>query len=231
MARGNEDRTLQRQGARRGSLTVTQGQPRMPASPSYGPLRESEGRYGHEHRFFHQVNRRASGAVRPVCAGGLGTGHRRCLQNPDAVFRSHIEYHRVAIPRGKEVVLANLTGPGKVTYWYFTDDTNGKLYPAGAQGILGRPAGPEHRCAAGRFLRSHGRPYHRLSIGAIEDRAPLLYVLPAHAVHPPGPVRAGATTATATMRRAWPMASIMRQASSTPAREAGCMECGGEATR
>jgi len=47
----------------------------------------------------------------------------------DGVSGTHVEYHQVKIPRGKEVVLADLTGPGKVTYWYFTDDTNGKLCP------------------------------------------------------------------------------------------------------
>ena len=45
------------------------------------------------------------------------------------VFGSHIEYRNVTIPKGKDVVLANMTGPGKLTYWYFTDDTGGKLYP------------------------------------------------------------------------------------------------------
>ncbi len=47
----------------------------------------------------------------------------------DGVAGSHVEYHQVTIPKGKEVVLADLAGPGKVTYWYFTDDSNGKLYP------------------------------------------------------------------------------------------------------
>lgn len=45
------------------------------------------------------------------------------------VSRSHVEYHQVTIPRGKEIVLADLKGPGKVTYWYITDNTDGKWYP------------------------------------------------------------------------------------------------------
>jgi hypothetical protein len=46
-----------------------------------------------------------------------------------AVSRSHVEYHQVVVPKGKEVVLADLKGPGKVTYWYITDDTGGRWYP------------------------------------------------------------------------------------------------------
>jgi hypothetical protein len=47
----------------------------------------------------------------------------------DGVSGTHMEYHQVRIPRGQETVLADLTGPGKVTYWYITDNTFGKLYP------------------------------------------------------------------------------------------------------
>jgi len=46
----------------------------------------------------------------------------------EGVSRSHVEYYDRAIPKGKEVVLADLKGPGKVTYWYITDNSNGKLY-------------------------------------------------------------------------------------------------------
>ena len=46
----------------------------------------------------------------------------------DAVSDAHVEYHEVRIPAGKEVVLGDLKGPGKVTYWYITDDTGGKFY-------------------------------------------------------------------------------------------------------
>ena len=45
------------------------------------------------------------------------------------VSASHVEYHQVALPKGKQVVLADLKGPGKVTYWYITDDSGGKWYP------------------------------------------------------------------------------------------------------
>jgi len=38
----------------------------------------------------------------------------------DAVSQTYVEYHRVTVPKGKEVVLADLAGPGKVTYFYIT---------------------------------------------------------------------------------------------------------------
>ena len=38
----------------------------------------------------------------------------------DGVSRSHVEYHSTAIPKGKEIVLADLKGPGKITYFYIT---------------------------------------------------------------------------------------------------------------
>ncbi len=38
----------------------------------------------------------------------------------DAASQSYVEYHRVTVPKGKEVVLADLKGPGKVTYFYVT---------------------------------------------------------------------------------------------------------------
>ena len=60
-----------------------------------------------------------------ACAQGLADIYKI----RDGAYGTHMEYHQVTIPRGKEVVLADLTGPGKVTYWYITDDTNGKIYP------------------------------------------------------------------------------------------------------
>ncbi|MBA2526992.1 MAG: DUF2961 domain-containing protein, partial [Pyrinomonadaceae bacterium] len=47
----------------------------------------------------------------------------------EGVSDSHVEYHLTNIPKGKEVVLANLQGPGVVTYFYFTDEDKGALYP------------------------------------------------------------------------------------------------------
>ena len=36
---------------------------------------------------------------------------------------THVEYHGIDLPPGKEFVLADLEGPGKITYFYFTDDS------------------------------------------------------------------------------------------------------------
>jgi hypothetical protein len=47
----------------------------------------------------------------------------------DGVSDTHMEYHEVKLPPGKEVVLGDLKGPGKVTYWYITDSSGGKFYP------------------------------------------------------------------------------------------------------
>ena len=38
----------------------------------------------------------------------------------DGVSRSHVEYHETTILKGKELVLADLKGPGKITYFYIT---------------------------------------------------------------------------------------------------------------
>ncbi len=51
-------------------------------------------------------------------------------------FADHVEYHHVDLPPGKDLVLADLAGPGKITYFYYTDDSNshrtegtGFMYP------------------------------------------------------------------------------------------------------
>jgi len=46
----------------------------------------------------------------------------------DSVSQSHVEYHQINIPKGKHCDLANLKGPAKVTYFYITDSSGGKLY-------------------------------------------------------------------------------------------------------
>ncbi len=47
----------------------------------------------------------------------------------DTTSDSHVEYHKFDIAKGKEVQLADLKGPGKVTYFYITDDNAGKWHP------------------------------------------------------------------------------------------------------
>jgi hypothetical protein len=46
----------------------------------------------------------------------------------DGVSSSHVEYHVLKIPQGKDALLADLQGPGKVTYFYITDNSHGKFY-------------------------------------------------------------------------------------------------------
>jgi hypothetical protein len=41
-------------------------------------------------------------------------------------FANHVEYHRIDLPPGKETVLADIAGPGKITYFYYTDDSFGQ---------------------------------------------------------------------------------------------------------
>lgn len=48
----------------------------------------------------------------------IGKGH----------FNSQVEYHEIRIPKGGEAVLADLAGPGKITYFYITDNSRGKFY-------------------------------------------------------------------------------------------------------
>ena len=43
-----------------------------------------------------------------------------------ATFANHVEYHQVNLPPGKEMTLADFTGPGKITYFYYTDDSSGR---------------------------------------------------------------------------------------------------------
>jgi hypothetical protein len=40
-------------------------------------------------------------------------------------FANHVEYHNVNLPPGKEMVLADIGGPGKITYFYYTDESHG----------------------------------------------------------------------------------------------------------
>jgi hypothetical protein len=47
----------------------------------------------------------------------------------DGVSRNHMEYHQLQVRKGQEQVLADFKGPGKVTYFYITDDTQVKWYP------------------------------------------------------------------------------------------------------
>ncbi|MGA2865162.1 MAG: glycoside hydrolase family 172 protein [Verrucomicrobiota bacterium] len=65
-----------------------------------------------------------------VGARMLGPGQEvgQAYRISDGVSRSHVEYHQLTLARGQEKVLADLVGPGKVTYFYITDDTQVHWY-------------------------------------------------------------------------------------------------------
>ena len=45
------------------------------------------------------------------------------------VTQSRTQFQQIAVPKGGEYELADLRGPGKITYFYITDDTVGRWYP------------------------------------------------------------------------------------------------------
>ena len=45
------------------------------------------------------------------------------------VTRSQMDFRQITVPKGGEQSLADFKGPGKVTYFYITDDTVGRWYP------------------------------------------------------------------------------------------------------
>jgi Protein of unknown function (DUF2961) len=47
----------------------------------------------------------------------------------DGVSQTVTDFRQITIARGQELVLADLRGPGKITYFYITDDTQGRWYP------------------------------------------------------------------------------------------------------
>jgi hypothetical protein len=69
------------------------------------------------------------GLVNVLAAPGSAQDLQDLHRIKGSISDSHVEYHPLVIPKGSEVVLAELRGPGKVTYWYITDNTRGKWYP------------------------------------------------------------------------------------------------------
>jgi hypothetical protein len=47
----------------------------------------------------------------------------------DSTFDTHVQFHQVNIPRGGDMQLADLAGPGQITYFYITDNSQGRFYP------------------------------------------------------------------------------------------------------
>jgi len=67
-------------------------------------------------------------SVLALFESGAAQDVARLYRITGGVSQSHVEYHQLAVAKGKEAVLAELKGPGKVAYWYITDNTGGKLY-------------------------------------------------------------------------------------------------------
>lgn len=63
------------------------------------------------------------------CAGPTSAQMSDIFRLSDNTSHSHVQYHRFDIAKGKAVELANLQGPGKITYFYITDDGAPKLHP------------------------------------------------------------------------------------------------------
>jgi hypothetical protein len=59
----------------------------------------------------------------------VGQGVANLYGISGGVSDTTLQYRPFVITSGKEEVIADLKGPGKVTYFYFTDDSNGKLEP------------------------------------------------------------------------------------------------------
>jgi hypothetical protein len=75
-------------------------------------------------------------AVAVLCSVPAKAQLQELFRTTDGSFANHVEYHRVDLPPGKEFVLADISGPGKVTYFYYTDDSHahaidgtGFMYP------------------------------------------------------------------------------------------------------
>ena len=67
----------------------------------------------------------AAGAHAPVAHAQVQDIYRLTR----GTFDSHAEYHDIALAPGQEKVLADITGPGKITYFYFTDFKQTTIYP------------------------------------------------------------------------------------------------------
>jgi hypothetical protein len=61
--------------------------------------------------------------------GAAQTPADHLYQITGGVTRSQMDFRQITVPKGGEQCLADFKGPGKVTYFYITDDTVGKWYP------------------------------------------------------------------------------------------------------
>jgi len=93
--------------------------------------RENKGervpRPGRSHRFAARGSLIALLIAAWVCAeGSLPRAWAQVndiFRISNGTFTNHLEYHQIDLPPGKEFELADLAGPGKITYFYYTDDS------------------------------------------------------------------------------------------------------------
>lgn len=60
---------------------------------------------------------------------GVAQGVADLYRITGGVSHDRMDFRDMAIPKNDEVVLADVPGPGKITYFYITDDTRGNWYP------------------------------------------------------------------------------------------------------
>jgi hypothetical protein len=64
-----------------------------------------------------------------VAPAAFGQGSPDLYRITGGTSDTVLQYRKFQIGPGKEEILADLKGPGKITYFYFTDDSNGKIAP------------------------------------------------------------------------------------------------------
>ena len=68
-------------------------------------------------------------AISVGCGLAFGQDVSSLYHITGGVSDTALQYRQFVLAPGKEAVLADLKGPGKVTYFYFTDDSSGKIEP------------------------------------------------------------------------------------------------------
>ncbi len=63
-----------------------------------------------------------------VAQAAAGEGLSNLYRITNGISDTHLQYENIAIAPGGEVVLADIEGPGKITYFYITDSGHGHFY-------------------------------------------------------------------------------------------------------
>jgi hypothetical protein len=89
-------------------------------------------------RMAHQTNTHplllAACVLAVLCALPAQAQLQDLYRTTDGSFANRVEYHRIDLLPGKELVMADIAGPGKITYFYYTDDSHEK--PASGTGFM-----------------------------------------------------------------------------------------------